>query len=162
METINKIKSPLVLALLVGAAVLANLVWIEKKYELEEPEPPQSSQVEYVNLAGAVVKVEVVSTPEKLRLGLSGREGLPKGEGMLFVFPSAGEYPFWMKEMKFAIDIIWIGEDGRVAFIKDSATPESFPEVFKPERKARYVLEVLAGFAKKNNLKVGDGVEFVF
>lgn len=149
------------LIILVGVAVGANLFWVEKKYELEAPTPDQVLEVEYVKLSGVAVKVEVVSTTDKLILGLSGREGLAPDSGMLFVFPETAKYPIWMKAMKFSIDIIWIGEDGRVVYLKENATPESFPEVFAPDQPAKYVLEVEKGFVKKNKLKVGDGVEFV-
>jgi uncharacterized protein len=154
-------KGPIIFVVVVGIFVIANLIWVDRKYDLEEPALPQSQQIEYVNLGGAVVKVEVVSTLEDRTLGLSGRESLPENTGMLFVFPENGEHLFWMKDMKFSIDIIWISEDGRVVYIKENAAPESFPEVFKPEGNARYVLEVPAGFAAKNNIKTDSGVEFV-
>lgn len=146
---------------LVAVIVIANLIWVNTKYELEDAPAPKYTEVEYVNLGGAVIKVEVVDTPEGLSLGLSGRDSLPEGEGMLFVFPDSAEHFFWMKDMKFSIDIIWISEDGQVVYVKENATPESFPAVFRPERNAKYVLEVNAGFAKKNKITVDSGVEFV-
>jgi uncharacterized membrane protein (UPF0127 family) len=66
-----------------------------------------------------------------------------------------------MKNMNFPIDIIWIGEDLRVVYIKKDAKPESYPEAFTPNQDAKYVLEVFSSFSEKNNLKVGDRVEFL-
>jgi hypothetical protein len=155
-------KESITFIVIVGAIALANIFWVEKKYPAEEAKPSPYSRIEYVNIAGRAVKVELAETLEEQSLGLSGRYDLPEGEGMLFIFKTSGEHPFWMKEMNFPIDIIWIAEDGRVVYIKDSATPESFPEVYKPNEVAKYVLEVRAGFATENNLKVGDGVEFAY
>ena len=86
---------------------------------------------------------------------------MKKDEGMLFVFNHTGKYPFWMKDMNFPIDIIWIGEDLRVVYIKKDAKPESYPETFTPNQDAKYVLEVFSSFSEKNNLKEGDRVKFL-
>jgi uncharacterized membrane protein (UPF0127 family) len=67
-----------------------------------------------------------------------------------------------MKDMNFPIDIIWISEDLNIVYIKKDARPELFPESYRPETKAKYVLEVVSGFSEKNNLKVGDRVEFTY
>ena len=98
-------------------------------------------------------------------LGLSGREKLDENEGLLFIFDSPGIYPFWMKDMNFPIDIVWIGEDSgewRVVYIKKNAMPDSYPETFSPDKNAKYVLETVSGFFEKNNLKIGDTVEFIY
>src|SRR3989344_2021969 len=92
---------------------------------------------------------------------IAGKKELKKDEGMLFVFNHTGKYPFWMKDMNFPIDIIWIGEDLRVVYIKKDAKPESYPETFTPNQDAKYVLEVFSSFSEKNNLKEGDRVKFL-
>ncbi len=114
----------------------------------------------FVRIAGQDIKVEIVTTPVEQAQGLSGRQGLNENEGMLFVFEQSGNYPFWMKDMKFAIDIIWITEGKKVVYIQKDARPESFPLMYDPKANAKYVLEVVSGFSEKNNLKVGDSVEF--
>ena len=86
---------------------------------------------------------------------------LKENEGMLFVFNHADKYSFWMKDMNFPIDIVWIGEDMHVVYIKKNALPTSYPETFTPNQDAKYVLEVISSFSEKNNLKVGDKVEFL-
>ncbi|MEI7709146.1 MAG: DUF192 domain-containing protein [bacterium] len=116
--------------------------------------------IKYVNIAGQNIKVDLALTPAEQEQGLSGRKGLKENEGMLFVFQKVGNYPFWMKDMNFAIDMIWISEDMKVVYIKKDATPASYPTTFGPNQDAKYVLEVVAGFADKNNLKVGDRVLF--
>jgi len=121
----------------------------------------QIENTKYVKIGGQIIKVETVSTPETQGRGLSGRVGLKNDEGMLFVFSRSDEYSFWMKDMNFPIDIIWLGEDLRVVYIKKDAKPESFPEVFEPNENSKYVLEVVSNFSEKNNLKDGDKAEFL-
>ncbi len=68
-----------------------------------------------------------------------------------------------MKDMKFPIDVIWLDENYRVVNIVKDARPDSFPEVFKSEAPAKYILEVNAGFANRNSIKVGDeGIMLLF
>lgn len=123
----------------------------------------QEQGIQKVKIGGQVIKVDVVDTPSTRAQGLSGREGLAKDEGMLFVFENSGVYFFWMKDMNFAIDIIWFDEFGKVVYIKENATPESYPETFAPpkEKTSKYVLEVFSGFSLSHNLQVGDAIEFL-
>lgn len=116
--------------------------------------------INYVEIAGVKLKTDVVSSLEEKEKGLSGRNELKEDESMLFVFDSAGRHSFWMKDMNFPIDIIWIGEDLRVVYIKKNALPTSYPEIFTPNKDTKYVLEAVSSFSKKNNLKEGDEVEF--
>lgn len=116
-------------------------------------------QSKTIKIGEQKVVVEISDTPTKRTLGLSGRAELAAGTGMLFVFEKPAPAGFWMKAMKFAIDIIWIDESGRVVFIKKDATPESYPEVFTPTAPAKFVLEVPAGFSQKNKIEVGSRVE---
>jgi uncharacterized membrane protein (UPF0127 family) len=97
----------------------------------------------------------------KRELGLSGRSELAGSEGMIFVFEKVGKYGFWMKDMKFPIDIIWITEDFFVSGIVGNFSPEDYPKVLGNNYLAKYVLEVPTGFAEKNNIKAGDKIEFV-
>lgn len=119
------------------------------------------TKIQYIKIAGVTLKTELAYTPETQEKGLSGRKELKKDESMLFVFNHTDQYSFWMKDMNFPIDIIWIGEDLRVVYIKKDAKPESYPEAFTPNQDAKYVLEVFSSFSEKNNLKVGDRVEFL-
>ena len=118
--------------------------------------------VKFVKISGQDIKVELALTEVKQTQGLSGRLSLKEDEGMLFVFERPGNYPFWMKDMNFPIDIIWLNDDMRVVYIKKNARPEFFPENYGPTENAKYVLEIVSGFADKNNLRVGDRVEFIY
>jgi uncharacterized membrane protein (UPF0127 family) len=116
----------------------------------------------YIKIAGQEIKIDLAITKAEQNQGLSGRTPLKENEGMLFVFEKPGKYAFWMKDMNFPIDIVWLDSDLRVVYIKKDARPESYPEAFGSTEDASYVLEVVSGFSEKNNLTVGDTVEFLY
>lgn len=103
---------------------------------------------------------EIADTPEKRKQGLSGKESLPPNHAMLFVFPAEGVYGIWMKDMNFPIDILWLDPDKKVISIKENVSPETYPEVFYPEKGALYVIEVNAGKVDEALVGVGDEVRF--
>ena len=116
----------------------------------------------FAQLAGGTttITIEYARTQSEQVKGLSGRDALPEGKGMLFVFDSLDAHPFWMPDMKFAIDMIWIGKDMRIVDIKANATPQSYPEVFKSRTPALYVLEVPSGFAARSGWVIGTELVF--
>ncbi len=120
------------------------------------------ANIKIVKIAGTEIIVDVANTPKARTQGLSGRASLKEDEGMLFIFDSSGIYTFWMKDMNFPIDIIWINQNLEVVYIKKNATPESYPATFGPEENALYVLEVVSGFSETHNLKLGDEARFAF
>ncbi len=113
--------------------------------------------------SGKVYTVELATTPSAWEKGLSGRESLGERQGMLFVFPYSQVQYFWMKGMKFSIDIIWIDENFTVQGFVEEAKPcgQKCPTFHSPVP-VKYVLEVRAGTVKKEGLKVGDTLIFNF
>lgn len=107
-----------------------------------------------------IFKTDVSDTTELLRQGLSGRASIGENDAMLFVFDKSGFHSFWMKDMNFSIDIIWINEQKKIVHIEKEVSPESFPQSYQSNTPAKYVLEVKAGMAEKNNFQVGDNVNF--
>ncbi len=112
-------------------------------------------------LGGVELFLKVADTEDLRAQGLSGSKPLFLNEGMLFVFPQEGLYGFWMKDMLFSIDILWLDSSYRIVDVKENATPGSYPESFVSSVKARYVLELSAGFFEAHKLKKGDRVEFL-
>jgi len=113
-------------------------------------------------IAIAIVREET----ERIR-GLSGQKSIGEREGLLLVFPETDFHGIWMRDMNFAIDIIWLDDDFRVVDVKEGASPESFrsvfdAEVFRPDTPARYVLEVRAGTARSIGISVGDIFRYEF
>lgn len=150
-----------ILLIFVLLAIVAAIVITLRPVHRPEIESLETLPQKYIKLAGKTLQVELALTPKEHTQGLSGREELLEDKGMLFVFDTPGKQAFWMKDMNFSIDIIWIDEDFSVVHIQKSVSPESYPKIFAPQREAKYVLETVSGFSEKNNLKEGDKVEFL-
>lgn len=119
---------------------------------------PFGNPVITVLVRNVAVQAEVVSSPEKLYLGLSHRLNLPEGTGMLFVMPQAEVQNFCMRGMQFPLDFLWIA-DGRVAGLaKDVAA--DFPGTITSPVPVKYVLEVPAGFIDRHGVRVDEPVTF--
>lgn len=108
-----------------------------------------------------VIKAEVVKSQAALQQGLSGRTSLAADQGMLFVFDKPGTHSFWMKDMKFPLDIIWLN-NGQVVEIWANApapAPGQAPASHMPLFSADMVLEIPAGQAAILGLSVGRTVQ---
>ncbi|MCL5781764.1 MAG: DUF192 domain-containing protein [Patescibacteria group bacterium] len=109
-----------------------------------------------IALNGNSIIVQISNNPSKRELGLSYRVSLPEGAGMLFIFPQPGRYGFWMKDMKFPIDMVWIRPDRTVTGITENVAPDTYPEMFyPPDQNTQFVLELNAGDAKKYGIEAG-------
>ncbi|GEM_PF-714126 len=120
---------------------------------------PQKPSLYQIRVGNTDIPVEVAETPAEKEKGLSLRESLPQSQGLLFLFDAPLQYQFWMKEMKFPIDIIWIGADKRVMDITENLDPATYPKTFNPSQPAQYVLEVNTFFAQMHGIKIGDNVD---
>lgn len=100
------------------------------------------------------VKVEIVTSSKAQQKGLGGRESLCENCGMLFVFPEKKKTSFWMKDMHFDLDIIWVA-DSKVSYISKNADHSSL-ERMNPETPSDMVLELNAGFCDRYGVKIGD------
>ncbi|MFZ2087163.1 MAG: DUF192 domain-containing protein [Desulfobaccales bacterium] len=117
---------------------------------------PYGNLLTRLTIRDVPITAEVVSTPEKHYLGLSHRQALAEGHGMLFVMETAAHQGFCMRDMLFSIDIFWIA-DGKVAGIHPRLSPKGQGTFVSPVP-VRLVLEVPAGFAQRRGIKVGDPV----
>lgn len=101
--------------------------------------------------------LELAQTPRQWETGLSNRSDLGPIDGMLFVFKHHHVPVFWMKNMQFPIDIIWIS-DGEVVDITPNvpvSTTDKLP-TYSPRVPINMVLETRPGWAADNNIKIGD------
>jgi uncharacterized membrane protein (UPF0127 family) len=110
-----------------------------------------------LRLNKTVVRAEVVFTPEKLYLGLGGRQQLPPGSGMLFIMPNLEVQEFCMRGMLIPIDIIWLAQDRVIGFHQNLSPKDS--GYFKSPGPADLVLEVPAGFVASAGLRIGDRLQ---
>lgn len=111
-----------------------------------------------IELNGNRIAVEIADEPHEWMRGLSGRDVLPKGSGMLFQFPRAEARTFWMKDMRFPIDIIWI-RDGVVVGIDANVPapqPGEDPAARTSPEPVDAVLEVPAGFAAEQGIGIAS------
>jgi|SRR3990167_3602178 len=150
------------LGIIVITAILV-LVFNQYLHEKNENGQIKSSQINYsqIKIKDKKIKVEIADNLELRMKGLSGRGSLCQNCGMLFVFEKPDIYPFWMKEMNFPLDIIWIKNLSIVEIVKSASTPEAAGQVmnYTPNAPADLVLELNAGFCEKHDLKIGDGIE---
>ena len=110
---------------------------------------------------GETFEVTIAKTDKEKQIGLSGKEKIEEDQGMLFVFENPDYYSFWMKEMKFPIDIIYISNDKVTTVIENAKPPSSDKSltVYRPGNKSDKVLEVNAGLAKKYNIQTGTVIK---
>lgn len=102
---------------------------------------------------------EIANTVEKRTLGLSGRAGLAPTEALLFVYDTPSKDCFWMKDMKFSIDILWFDSTKKLFYEKRNVSPSTYPEKFCPPEPAKYVAEVAAGVAANNQIMIGNKLD---
>ena len=116
-----------------------------------------------VTINGISIYVDLAIKENQKKNGLSIKDSIDSNEGMLFFFDEPQKTSFWMKNMKFPIDIIWLDESFSIVHIeKNIQTCESdlYCPTYTPNTNALYVLETIAGFSQKYNLKIGDKVLF--
>lgn len=126
---------------------------------IRSPQAPSlsgTSATPSVQLKGETIRVTVADTEQSRERGLGGRESLSPDEGMLFIFPEDGIYPFWMKDMRFPIDILWLSDTGAVVYMAEGVSPNTYPKDFVPEKPSRYVFELPAGWVREHNVQLGD------
>jgi len=106
------------------------------------------------------VSAEVAANTQEQNLGLGGRSCIGADKGMLFAFSQPGQYDFWMKDMKFPIDIVWLNENKLVVTVKSNVMPNTYPKTFTSTKPAKYVLELGADRAQQLNITEGTTLQF--
>ena len=112
--------------------------------------------------------VQLADTDHKRADGLMFQEELPYDEGMLFIFDNSKKRTFWMSNMLFSLDILWIDLQGNIVHIEKNVPPCNIPETDKCPRydgggkDAKYVLEVTAGFVDEFEIHEDSKLEINF
>ena len=171
MDSFKKVLLPI---LLVIVFIVALGIFYRKNQGLSplpfnSTKAPQAQETKSVKIGSVSIKVDVADSDAEKQKGLSGRSSLGKDNGMLFVISNNKTTPtFWMKDMKIAIDIIWIlsssgdVKEGKIIQIDKNVqapsfgTPDNKLKLYSPKSAVDYVLEVNSGYSDLNNIKVGD------
>lgn len=115
-----------------------------------------------IHAPNGYIKAELATSSEQLEKGLSGRSSLALDAGMLFVFSEVATRGFWMRNMSFPIDIVWVDKNKNVIGITEDVDPDTYPNIFFPPSPVKYVLELNAGYADKNGIASGTPLTFTF
>ena len=138
--------------LLLGLVVLVAIIFVF--WRVQKPAPQGATQ--QLTIGKTTYTVELATTLIEQARGLSGRESLPAGHGMLFVFAAPSMQAFWMHGMKLPLDFIWIN-NGTVIGVTENV-PARSTDIYRPPAPAELVLEVNAGTVAHDGIKVGDKV----
>jgi uncharacterized protein len=109
------------------------------------------------------LNADVPTTSELMSKGLAVKNQLRENEAMLFIFEESAKHSFWMKDMKFPIDIIWLDSVGKVVHIERNLQPCASVFIctsYSPSADSQYVLETVAGFAQRHNVNIGSDIDF--
>lgn len=121
------------------------------------------SPTNQLKIGEALLNIEVADTQGERNKGLSGREKLASDSGMLFIFETPKKYQFWMKGMKFPLDMIFIREGKVVDFLtqvpmaENGLTDANLPR-YQPTVPIDMLLEVNDGFIQSQNILKGEAV----
>ncbi|HVO28848.1 MAG TPA: DUF192 domain-containing protein [Candidatus Paceibacterota bacterium] len=144
---------------LIAAAAIGGVWWYLALFHGCNPPLPRRT----ITVGGTMFDVEMATTMVEQSCGLSGRESLADGQGMLFVFGSGSTQNFWMKDMNFALDMVWISGNQVAGFAQDVPPPAPGTQlwqlkIYTSPPNVDKVLEVPAGTVAKDGLAVGDAV----
>ena len=123
----------------------------------EKPTP----SIQTLTIGNAHLRVTLADTYKKREQGLSGRPSMPENEGMLFTFPVSGTWTFWMKDMLFDLDFIYINDGTVIALKEHIPAPRNnngTVAIVEPTKEFDWMVEVNSGWIEKNIIKIGDRV----
>lgn len=120
-----------------------------------------SGEIKRLCIKDTCLAIEVVTSGQARQKGLMFRNELKPGEGMLFIFEDEAFHTFWMKNMSFPLDFIWVNKEKVIVDLKTNVKPcgSSCPN-FTSREKSLYVLEVNSGFVEKHKIKIGERLVF--
>lgn len=156
------VQSILLILLITGSLLFFSPTGQTPKLNL--PFIPQQTTISNLEINGVTLQVEIADTDSKKNKGLSNRDSLATGSGMLFVYPKTAKLVFWMKGMKFPLDFIWIKDFEVVDLLANIPYPtpgqkdETLP-FYSSKMEFNKVLEVNAGTIQRLNIKVGDSIK---
>ena len=138
-----------------GVFALAVLQWIAACSNTTCPMDRTTTSLLSIN--GQELVVEIAATPAERTCGLSHREHLPAGHGMLFVYPDVAIREFWMKNTNIPLDLAFLTEEGRIVGIYQMS-PSDPDYRYRSRQPAAFALEVGAGWFEAHDVDTGDSI----
>lgn len=159
--SIQKIVVAVVIIALLGFFIINNFISIEP--EVEYYTFKKEGELTFTDSLGTLkskIDLEIADTEYERQLGLMNRKEMSENEGMLFIFPEQRLQSFWMRNTLISLDIMFVNAQKQIVTIhkntkilSDTSYPSSEPSI--------YVVEVLAGFAERHNIQVGDRIDWM-
>ncbi len=165
-KTAWALKTSILTLILASAVVVAvpGLIWLAAQgfffWQAEKCDPIVALTTKKVTGNGHEVTAYDTENEADRARGLGGLKCIPDNQGMLFSHDAAGVHCYWMKDMKFAIDMIWLDKDKKIIHIEQNVKPETYPKSFCPNGPAYYVLEVNTGKTYEFNWQTGMQLNF--
>lgn len=147
-------------AAVIVVAVAGAAWWLQSRPAptVQTPQATPGYETVDLRLGDQTIVLDVADTPAKQQLGLGQRADLPPNRGMIFTYDAPGDRCFWMKDMNFPIDIIWLNAEKQIIHIVRELKPETYPQSYCPPQPADDVVELHPGSADKYQLKLGDSL----
>jgi uncharacterized membrane protein (UPF0127 family) len=111
-------------------------------------------------VSSRVFNLQIVDNDVAREKGLSGWSSLAANSGMLFSYTNSDIRCFWMKDMQFSLDMIWVNAGKQVVHIQPDVSPGTYPQQFCPNQPAQYVIELNAGVAVAAGIRDGQTLRF--
>ena len=150
-QTLKKVS----LSLLIIIAIFAVIVYfyLSKQNPSAKLSKLPDRSLQSIKIGNCQLNVEIVHSPNSITQGLSGRTSIGS-DGMLFVLPNKDRHTFWMPDMNFSLDIIWLDENlvtdiSHNVPYPDKSTPHSQLPLYKPQKPVNLVLELAANRANE-------------
>ncbi|OGH20692.1 MAG: hypothetical protein A3D74_05315 [Candidatus Levybacteria bacterium RIFCSPHIGHO2_02_FULL_37_13] len=140
---------------LISILIVTSIAFISLKYL----ENNNNSKIPTAIINNHTFKLDLAKTQQEKAIGLSKKDMLEKNAGMLFMFEKPSNLSFWMKDMKFPIDIIFIKNNRIVTIHKNVMPPGNSNDMlptYSSKQPADTVLEINAGLSEKYNFKEND------
>lgn len=141
------------------ASLLLLLSASSTAFAQEESNRPSIPVIIHTQVQDVTLQLELATTVEAREHGLMHRESLKPNDGMLFEFPQAQNYAFWMKDTPLPLDMLFVDSKRRIVFIAPDTTPNSLTPIHAGQ-KVTTVIELAAGRAALDNIRVGDTVMY--
>jgi len=132
---------------------------------LEVKIPERKWKIKNIQIGSKNYEIYITESRENQTTGLAAFEEIKENQGMIFEFPEEDYHAFWMKNMKFDIDMIFLDQNNQVIQIFENVQKSSYKsdtdfQTYMPKLKSKFVIEIKSGETKKNGLRTGDVIIF--